>query len=75
LAVWFSIIPFTAPIVMMARLPYGVELWQLGLSVVLLYGTFILMVWLAGKIYRVGILMHGKKPTFKELYKWMRYKY
>ncbi|MBQ8863830.1 MAG: ABC transporter permease [Rikenellaceae bacterium] len=75
LAVWFSMIPFTSPIVMMARLPYGVPFWEVALSIVLLYATFVVMVWLAGKIYRVGILMHGKKPTFKELYKWMTYKY
>ncbi len=75
LAVWFSIIPFTSPIVMAARLPYGVPVWELALSIALLYGTFAVMVGLAGKIYRVGILMHGKKVTFGELYKWMKYKY
>ena len=74
-AMWFSMIPFTSPIVMMARLPYGVPGWELILSLVLLYATFVAMVWLASKIYRVGIFMYGKKPTFKELYKWMRYKY
>ena len=74
-AFWFSIIPFTSPVVMMARLPYGVPTWELALSVGLLYVTFIAVVWLAGKIYRVGIFMYGKKPSFKELYKWMRYKY
>lgn len=75
LAVWFSIIPFTSPIVMMARLPYGVPWWEVAISLFLLYGTFAVMVWLAGKIYRVGILMHGKRVTFRELYKWMTYKY
>ena len=74
-AFWFSIIPFTSPVVMMARLPYGVPAWELALSVGLLYVTFVAVVWLAGKIYRVGIFMYGKKPSFKELYKWMRYKY
>lgn len=74
-AMWFSMIPFTSPIVMMARLPYGVPGWELILSLVLLYATFVAIVWLASKIYRVGIFMYGKKPTFKELYKWMRYKY
>ncbi len=74
MAFWFSIIPFTSPVVMMARLPYGVPGWELALSIVLLYLTFIGTVWLAGKIYRVGIFMYGKKPTFKELYKWSKYK-
>jgi ABC-2 type transport system permease protein len=69
----FSIIPFTSPIVMLMRIPFGVPWWQLALSVVLLYGTFIFVVWFAAKIYRVGILMYGKKPTWKELYKWLKY--
>ena len=73
LAVWFSMIPFTSPIVMMVRLPYGMPdgFW---ISVLLLYGTFLAMVWLAGKIYRVGVFMYGKKPTLGELLKWARYK-
>lgn len=74
LAVWGSIIPFTSPIVMMARIPYGVPgtvpYWQLGLSMILLIATFILTAWFAGKIYRTGILMYGKKPTWKEMIKW-----
>lgn len=74
LSVWCSIIPFTSPIVMMARIPYGVPAWQLALSVALLYGSFLSMVWVAGKIYRVGIFMYGKKPGFAELYKWIKYK-
>lgn len=74
LAVVFSLIPFTSPIVMMARIPYGVPVWELLASVLLLYGTFLAMVWLAGKVYRVGIFMYGKKPGFGELYKWMTYK-
>jgi ABC-2 type transport system permease protein len=69
----FSIIPLTSPIVMLMRIPFGVPWWQLALSVVLLYGTFIFVVWFAAKIYRVGILMYGKKPTWKELYKWLKY--
>ena len=73
-AFWFSIIPFTSPIVMMARIPYEIPMWEVALSAVLLYATFIVVVWGAGKIYRVGILMHGKKPTIKELIRWMRYK-
>ena len=73
LAVWFSMIPFTSPIVMMVRLPYGVPegFW---ISVALLYATFFATVWLAGKIYRIGVFMYGKKPTFGELLKWIRYK-
>ena len=73
LVVWCSMIPFTAPIVMMGRIPSGIPTWEIVTSLVLLYATFIVMVWLAGKIYRVGIFMHGKKPTFKELYKLIRY--
>jgi ABC-2 type transport system permease protein len=73
LIVWCSMIPFTAPIVMMGRIPSGIPTWEIVTSLVLLYATFIVMVWLAGKIYRVGIFMHGKKPTFKELYKWLKY--
>jgi ABC-2 type transport system permease protein len=69
----FSIIPFTSPIVMLMRIPFGVPWWQLVLSIVLLFGTFIFVVWFAAKIYRVGILMYGKKPTWKELYKWLKY--
>jgi ABC-2 type transport system permease protein len=74
LAFWLSIIPFTSPMVMVARIPYGVPGWELALSIALLVATFILMVWLAGKIYRVGIFMYGKKPSFKELAKWITYK-
>ncbi len=74
MAFWLSIIPFTSPMVMVARIPYGVPGWELALSIVLLVATFIVMVWLAGKIYRVGIFMYGKKPTFSELIKWISYK-
>lgn len=74
LAFWGSLIPITSPIVMMVRLPFGVPLWEKLLSVVLLYGSFILTSIMAAKIYRVGILMYGKKPTIKELVKWMKYK-
>ena len=73
-AFWFSMIPFTSPVVMMARLPYGVPTWELVTSIVLLYLTFVAMVWFAGKIYRVGIFMYGKKPTFREIAKWLKYK-
>lgn len=74
LAFWCSLIPLTSPIVMMIRLPFDVPYWQLILSVGLLYGTSILITWLSAKIYRVGILMYGKKPDIKELIKWMKYK-
>lgn len=74
LAFWFSLIPFTSPVVMMVRLPYGVPGWELWLSIGLLIGTFVAMVYLAGKIYRVGVFMYGKKPTLGELVKWIRYK-
>lgn len=74
LAFWCSMIPFTSPIVMMVRLPYGVPSWELALSIGLLVVTFVGMVYLAGRIYRVGVFMYGKKPTFKELAKWIRYK-
>lgn len=73
LVVWCSMIPFTSPIVMMGRIPSGIPTWEIALSIVLLYATFIFMVYVAGKIYRVGIFMHGKKPSFKDLYKWMKY--
>lgn len=74
LAFWASLIPFSSPIVMMVRIPFGIPLWEKLLSVVLLYGTFILISILAAKIYRVGILMYGKKPSIKEMVKWVRYK-
>ena len=70
---WFSIIPFTSPIVMMARLPFGVPPLELALSIGLLIITFILTTWFAAKIYRVGILMYGKKVNYKEIWKWVRY--
>ncbi len=74
LAFWTSLIPFTSPIVMMVRIPFGIPLWEKLLSVALLYGTFILISILAAKIYRVGILMYGKKPNLKEMMKWITYK-
>lgn len=73
-AVWFSIIPFTSPIAMMARIPFGIPIWQLGLSMVLLVASIFGTVWLAGRIYRVGLLMYGKKVTYRELGKWLFYK-
>jgi ABC-2 type transport system permease protein len=66
-------IPLTSPIVMMMRIPFGVPLWQIAVSVGILFLTFVGCVWFAAKIYRVGILMYGKKPTYKELIKWMRF--
>lgn len=69
----FSFIPFTSPVVMLMRIPFGVPIWQQLLSLGLLIGTFILTVWVAAKIYRVGILMYGKKPSYKELLKWIKY--
>lgn len=74
LCFWMSIFPLTSPIVMMARIPFGVPLWQEVLSLALLYLSVVFMVWVAGKIYRVGILMYGKKPSFKEMIRWVRYK-
>ena len=73
LAFWCSMIPFTSPIVMMVRVPFDVPVWQLGLSLGLLALTIVGTIWLSAKIYRVGILMYGKKPTVKELIKWIKY--
>ena len=73
IAFWMSMIPFTSPIAMMARIPFGVPIWQVVLSSLILISTIIIMAKLAAKIYRTGILMYGKKVTFKELYKWVRY--
>ena len=74
MAWWCSMIPFTSPIVMMVRIPFGVSLWEIILSLVILYGSAIAMTWVAGRIYRVGILMYGKKVSYKELFKWIKYK-
>lgn len=71
LSVWCSMIPFTSPIVMMARLPFDVPTWELLLSLAILAVTFIFMVWVAAKIYRIGIFMHGRKPSYKELWQWI----
>ncbi|MGU3376362.1 ABC transporter permease [Chryseobacterium sp. M5A1_1a] len=72
LGFWLSIIPFTSPVAMIARIPFGVPAWQIALSIVLLLVTTVFMIFLAGKIYRVGILMYGNKATLKELWKWIR---
>lgn len=74
LSVVMSIIPFTSPMVMMARIPFGIPGWEVAVSLVVLYASFFVLVWLAAKIYRVGIFMYGKKPTLGELIKWARYK-
>ena len=74
LSVWLSMIPFTSPISMMVRIPFGVPIWQIVLSIVLLAATFVLMTWIAAKIYRTGILMYGKKLSYKEIFKWLKYK-
>lgn len=74
LAFWGSMIPFTSPIVMLARIPFGVPTWELALSIGLLVLGFIASIWVASRIYRVGILMYGKKGSYKELWKWIRYK-
>lgn len=74
LAFWFSIIPFTSPIVMMARIPAGIPAWEPILSLVVLYLTIVATIWVAAKIYRVGVLMHGKKPSLKELCRWVTMK-
>jgi len=73
IAFWFSIIPFTSPIVMMARIPFGVPYWQIFLSMFLMVITFIGFVWMAAKVYRTGILMYGKKSSWKEIWKWLKY--
>ena len=74
LAFWCSLIPFTSPVVMMMRLPFDVPLWQPLLSIALLYATAIGVTWLSGRIYRVGILLYGKKPNLKEIIRWITYK-
>jgi ABC-2 type transport system permease protein len=74
LAFWASMIPFTSPIIMMVRIPFGVPVWQIVVSISLLIGGFVFTTWLAARIYRIGILMYGKKITWKELSKWVFYK-
>ena len=73
LAFWMSMIPFTSPVIMMVRLPFGVANWELALSIGILIASFIATTWLAGRIYRTGILMYGKKVTYKEIWKWLKY--
>jgi ABC-2 type transport system permease protein len=73
IATVFSFIPFTAPVVMLMRIPFGVPIWQQLVSLLLIIGTFMGMIWIAAKIYRVGILMYGKKPSYREIIKWIKY--
>jgi ABC-2 type transport system permease protein len=74
LAIWTSIIPFTSPMVMLIRIPFEVPAWQIWVSLAILYLSFVGMTWVAAKIYRIGIFMHGKKPSIKDLYRWATYK-
>ena len=74
LSFWFSMIPLTSPIVMMARIPFGVPYWQIAVSMFIMLITFMAFVWMAAKIYRTGILMYGKKTSWKEMWKWLRYR-
>lgn len=73
LAIWGSHIPFISPIIMMARIPFGVEWWELAISITILLVTTFFCIWMASRVYRTGILMYGKKPTWKELFKWVRH--
>lgn len=74
IAFWSSMIPFTSPIVMIARIPFGIATWEIIVSLVVLYATFVITTWLAAKIFRVGIFMHGKRPSWGELWQWLRMK-
>ncbi len=74
LAVWLSMIPFTSPMVMLCRIPFSIPGWEIAASVAILYLSFVVMAWISGKIYRVGIFMYGKKPNIKDLIRWARYK-
>jgi ABC-2 type transport system permease protein len=71
---WFSIIPLTSPIVMVARIPFDVPAWEIALSMSLMLVTIVACIWMAAKIYRTGILMYGKKTSYKEIWKWLTYK-
>lgn len=74
LAFWASLIPFTSPIVMIARIPFGIPAWEIVVSLVVLYATFMVTTWLASRIFRIGIFMHGKRPSWRELWQWIRTK-
>ena len=73
LSIWLSMIPFTSPVAMMLRIPFGVPIWQVVMSVAVLFITFVIFTWLAAKVYRTGILMYGKKVSWKEIFKWIKY--
>jgi ABC-2 type transport system permease protein len=73
LAQWLSFIPFTSPIIMMVRLPFHVPVWELVVSMIMLVLGFVFTTWMAGKIYRTGILMYGKRVTWREMARWLRY--
>jgi ABC-2 type transport system permease protein len=72
LVFWGSMIPFTSPVVMVARIPFGIPTWEIVTSLIVLYATFIFTTWMAAKIYRVGIFMHGKRPSWGDLWRWIR---
>ena len=74
IAFWASMIPFTSPIVMIARIPFGIPTWEIVVSLVALYLSFVFTTWLAAKIFRVGIFMHGKRPSWRELWQWVKMK-
>ncbi len=74
LAFWTSVIPFTSPMVMLMRVPFGIPSWEVWLAIAVLYVSFLAMVWVAAKIYRIGIFMYGKKPSMRDLIRWARYK-
>lgn len=74
MSVWMSMIPFTSPMVMLARIPFGIPTWQIWVSAAILFASFVAMAWIAGKIYRIGIFMYGKKPSIADLVRWARYK-
>ncbi len=74
LAFWTSVIPFTSPMVMLMRVPFGIPSWEVWLAIAVLYLSFLAMVWVAAKIYRIGIFMYGKKPSMRDLIRWARYK-
>ena len=74
LAFWASMIPFTSPIVMIARIPFGIPAWEIVTSLIVLYITFIFVTWLAARIFRIGIFMHGKRPSWHELWMWLKTK-
>lgn len=74
MSVWMSMIPFTSPMVMLARIPFGIPAWQVWVSAAILFASFVAMAWIAGKIYRIGIFMYGKKPSIADLVRWARYK-